>query len=159
MSSLRTVAAQPPLSSPSRLEAVEPQRDALIAQTPVEQRLRELGKAVGKTVLSIEGLPGQPDLRAYGRVAKLVSDLVLGIKDSGAVPSQRDRWADQLGTAIQARIDALRMQPNSPVLQNCIILLERVLLVISTLQDENPPEPPAMPLPPAPPALPTETIV
>ncbi len=101
----------------------------------------------------------QLDLRAYGLVAKLVSDLVRGIQASEAGRSQRDQWADELGTAIQARIDALGERPNSLVRQDCIRLLERVLLEISTLQDATPAEPPAMPSPPARPAPPPGTMI
>jgi hypothetical protein len=159
MSPVRTGSALSPLPSPSRLEAAAPQRAAPIARTPVEQRLRALDAAVGNTVSSIEALPMQLDLRAYGLVAKLVSDLVRGIQASEAGRSQRDQWADELGTAIQARIDALGERPNSLVRQDCIRLLERVLLEISTLQDATPAEPPAMPSPPARPAPPPGTMI
>jgi hypothetical protein len=159
MSPIRAVATLPPPPSQGRLEAAEPQRGAAIARTPVEQRLRALDEAVGKTVSSIEALPRQPDLRAYGLVAKLVSDLVRGIQDSEAGRSQRDQWADELGTAIQARIDALGERPAGAARQDCIRLLERVLLEISTLQDANPAEPPAMPSPPARPAPPPGTMI
>ncbi|MFN7643414.1 MAG: hypothetical protein ACK5PW_10090 [Burkholderiales bacterium] len=159
MSPIRTVDVLSPPPSKNRLEAAKPQRAASIARTPVEQGLDALDAAVNNTVSSIKALPMQSKPRAYGRVAMFVSDLVRGIQASKAGPSQRDQWANALGTAIQARINALRERQDTPAPQESIMFLERALLEISTLQDANPAEPPAMPPPPVRPAPPPGTMV
>ena len=125
----------------------------MIAQTPPVELATELNKAVNEALLSIRQLPAQPNPEPYGQVATKVVELVARIKASRATESQRNWCANELGTAIQWRIDTLTAtHPGNNASLECISLLNTALLAIDTLQQPGHREPPSRPAPPPAPA-------
>jgi hypothetical protein len=114
-------------------QGLDPQRQRGIAQRTAAGR-RGVGRVGADRAQCIAG-------RAQHRFEPARE----GVADRIARRAQRDQWADELGSAIQARIDAVGGPPYSPAWQDCIRMLERTLLEVSTLQLQDPAQPPAMP--------------
>jgi len=157
MSSIRFSVTPPTLSlslRSARCEAASAPDPWAIAQSS-KQQLGDLGAHVQATVTQISNLPPNADPSAYGQAAKQVSDLILGIRDSGVGLSELREWQDELRTALKVQIAVQQaQQPPSTDSQQRIDFLNLMLSGVESLTQpsSSPPTPqqPQQPLLPAP---------
>jgi hypothetical protein len=152
----------PSLSQPlARFEAASAPDSRAIAQSS-KQQLGDLGAHVQATVTQISNLPPNADPSAYGQAAKQVSDLILGIRDSGVGLSELRKWQVELRTALKDQIAVQKaQQPPSTDSQQRIDFLNLMLLGVESLTQpsSSPPTPQPPQQPPQPPQQPPQPLL